>query len=64
MGYHNVTRNDYHGPEELGVAKKLGDPLNPEFAIGAVLHDGSFVLNEDVIGSLDIPKLYIDQNVT
>ncbi|HEU4469039.1 MAG TPA: hypothetical protein VFR61_08415, partial [Nitrososphaeraceae archaeon] len=49
---------------DLVVAKKLGDPLNPEFAIGAVLHDGSFVLNEDVIGSLDIPKLYIDQNVT
>ena len=49
---------------DLVVTKKLGDPLNPEFAIGAVLHDGSFVLNEDVIGSLDMPKLYIDQNVT
>lgn len=49
---------------DLVVAKKLGDPLNPEFAIGAVLHDGSFVPNEDVIGSLDIPKPYIDENVS
>lgn len=49
---------------DLVVAKKLGDPLNPEFAIGAVLHDGSFVPNEDAIGSLDAPKPYIDQNIS
>jgi predicted phosphoribosyltransferase len=49
---------------DLVVAKKLADPLNPEFAIGAVLHDGSFVLNEDAIGFRNIPKAYVDQNVS
>lgn len=49
---------------DLVVTKKLADPLNPEFAIGAVLHDGSFVLNEDVIDSRNISKAYIDQNVS
>lgn len=49
---------------DLVVAKKVGDPLNPEFAIGAVMHDGSFVANEEVIDSVDIPKQYIDQSVS
>jgi len=49
---------------DVVVAKKVGDPLNPEFAIGAVIHDGSFVPNEDVIGSLDVSKRYIEESVT
>ena len=49
---------------DVVVAKKLGDPLNPEFAIGAVMHDGSFIANEDVIGSLDLPQQYIDASVS
>ena len=36
---------------DLVVAKKVGDPLNPEYAIGAVMHDGSFVPNQDVTSS-------------
>ena len=49
---------------DIIVAKKVGDPLNPEFAIGAVIHDGSFVPNEDVISSLDVSKRYIEESVT
>jgi predicted phosphoribosyltransferase len=49
---------------DVVVAKKVGDPLNPEFAIGAVMHAGSFIPNEDVIGFLDVPQQYIDASVS
>lgn len=45
------------------VAKKVGDPLNPEFAIGAVMHDGSFVPNEDIFSSSHVSKQYIEESV-
>jgi len=46
------------------VAKKVGDPLNPEFAIGAVMHDGSFVPNEDAISSSHVSKQYIEESIS
>lgn len=49
---------------DIIVTKKVGDPLNPEFAIGAVMHDGSFVPNEDVISSSDVSKQYIEESVS
>ncbi|MGB5091070.1 MAG: phosphoribosyltransferase family protein [Nitrososphaeraceae archaeon] len=49
---------------DVVVAKKVGDPLNREFAIGAVTHDGSFIPNEDVIGSSDISQQYIQDRVS
>jgi predicted phosphoribosyltransferase len=49
---------------DIIVAKKVGDPLNPEFAIGAVMHDGSFVPNEDVMSSSDVSKQYIEESVS
>jgi putative phosphoribosyl transferase len=49
---------------DLVVAKKVGDPLNPEYAIGAVMHDGTFVPNQDVTGSLAISQQYIEDIVS
>jgi len=49
---------------DLIIAKKVGHPLNPEFAIGAVMHDGSFIPNEDFIASLDVPQQYINESVS
>lgn len=45
------------------VSRKIGSPFNPELAIGAVIHDGSFFPNEDIIKMLDIPKSYIDEQI-
>ncbi|HEX6282217.1 MAG TPA: phosphoribosyltransferase family protein [Nitrososphaera sp.] len=45
------------------VSRKVGSPFNPELAIGAVMHDGSFFPNEDIIKMLDIPKRYIDEQI-
>lgn len=45
------------------VSRKVGSPFNPELAIGAVMHDGSFFPNEDIIKMLEIPKRYIDEQI-
>jgi len=55
--------------ESLGVAldvlvsRKVGSPLNPELAVGAVMHDGSFFPNTDIIKILYVPKSYIDDQI-
>jgi putative phosphoribosyl transferase len=41
------------------VSKKIGAPDNPELAIGAVMPDGSYFLNEDIVNVLNVPKYYI-----
>ena len=48
---------------DIVVAKKIGHPLNSEVAIGAVMHDGTFVPNEAIVNSLDIPYEYIPDTV-
>jgi putative phosphoribosyl transferase len=45
------------------VSRKVGAPFNPELAIGAVMHDGSFFPNEDIMKMLEIPKRYIDHQI-
>jgi putative phosphoribosyl transferase len=46
---------------DVVVSRKIGSPWNPELAIGAVMHDGTFYPNEDVIDRLNIPQDYIDK---
>ena len=46
------------------VSKKISAPHNPEFAIGAVMPDGSYVSNEEITKMLNIPQNYIDTNVS
>lgn len=45
------------------VSRKVGSPFNPELAIGAVMHDGSFFPNEDIIKMLDVSRTYIDEQI-
>jgi len=48
---------------DIIVSKKIGAPHNPEFAIGAIMPDGSYVLNEEVAKMLNISQNYIDAEV-
>jgi putative phosphoribosyl transferase len=48
---------------DIIVSRKIGAPYNPELAIGAVAHDGSFFPNSDLIRTLDIPKNYLDEQI-
>ncbi|MHB8546025.1 MAG: phosphoribosyltransferase [Nitrosotalea sp.] len=46
------------------VSRKIGAPYNPELAIGAVMHDGSFFPNSNLINALGIPQSYLDEQIT
>jgi len=45
------------------VTRKIGHPANQEFAIGAVMPDGSPVLDSEVIRSYRVPRDYIDKTI-
>ena len=45
------------------VTKKIGAPDNPELAIGAVAEDGTFILDDDLVERLGVPKGYVKQEV-
>lgn len=49
---------------DVVVAKKIGHPSNPEFAIGAVMHDGSFISNEAVVSLSDVPHQYLTHSIS
>lgn len=49
---------------DIIVAKKIGHPSNPELAIGAVMHDGTFIPNETILNWLDIPYEYITDSIS
>jgi putative phosphoribosyl transferase len=48
---------------DIIVSRKVGAPYNPELAIGAVAHDGSFFPNSELINTLGIPKNYLDEKI-
>jgi putative phosphoribosyl transferase len=60
----DVIANSLGVDLDVVAAKKVGHPSNPEFAIGAVMHDGSFFPNEDVFSSLDVSRQYIIDSVS
>ncbi|MBM3895497.1 MAG: phosphoribosyltransferase [Thaumarchaeota archaeon] len=45
---------------DIIVSRKIGAPDNSELAIGAVLHDGSYFPNSDVLKILQVSQRYID----
>ncbi len=55
-----AVANALDRPLDIVVAKKIGAPHNPEYAIGAVASDESVWLNEDAIGTLDIDSEYLE----
>jgi predicted phosphoribosyltransferase len=48
---------------DIIVSRKIGAPHNPELAIGAVMHDGSFFANSDILRILQISNEYINKNI-
>ena len=45
---------------DIITPKKIPAPQNPELAIGAVMHDGSFFLNEEVAAASSASEAYIE----
>ena len=48
---------------DIIVSRKVGAPYNRELALGAVMHDGSFFPNTDIIEAMNVPKKYIEEQV-
>lgn len=49
---------------DIVVSRKVGAPYNSELAIGAVMHDGTFFPNTDIIERLSIPQEYIYEQIS
>ncbi|MGQ9558652.1 MAG: phosphoribosyltransferase [Desulfurispora sp.] len=52
-----------HLPLDLVVPRKIGAPLQPEVAIGAVAQDGSTWLNQQLIRRAHIEQCYINEQI-
>lgn len=48
---------------DIVAPRKIGAPDNPELAIGAVAHDGTLVLNDELVEMLDVGSDYIYEAV-
>ena len=44
---------------DIVVSRKIGAPDNPELAIGAVMPNGSYFLNQEIVDMRNIPIDYI-----
>lgn len=49
---------------DIVVSRKVGAPHNPELAIGAVTHDGSYFPNVDITKMLNVPQKYVDSEIS
>lgn len=59
----NVIASELGAKLDIIVSRKVGAPDNPEFAIGAVMHDGSYFPNERITIILNVPQNYINQEI-
>lgn len=50
-------------PLDVICPRKIGAPLNPELAIGAVTEFGDLYLNSELITSLPVEQAYIEQQI-
>jgi putative phosphoribosyl transferase len=48
---------------DIVVSRKIGAPYNPELAVGAIMHDGIFIPNEDIIKMLNVSQEYINEQI-
>lgn len=48
---------------DIIVSRKIGAEDNPELAIGALLPDGTYFINENVANMLNISQEYVDKQV-
>src|SRR6266487_3668355 len=59
----NVVAAKLNARLDVVVSRKIGAPIDPEVAIGAVMSDGTYFLNEDIVLTLNVPQNYIDTQV-
>src|SRR5215212_3366328 len=55
----DVIASEFDAKLDVVVSRKIGAPNNPELAIGAVMPDGSYFINQEIVNMLNIPQEYI-----
>ena len=55
----DVIATELDAKLDIIVSRKIGAPENPELAIGAVMPDGSYFLNQRLVNMLNVPQEYI-----
>jgi len=53
--------NALGGDLDIVVPRKIGAEFQPEFALGAVMHDGTLFLNEDSVRATGASETYIEE---
>ena len=59
----DVVATKVHAKLDVVISKKIGAPIDPEVAIGAVMPDGTYFLNDDIMQTLNVPQNYVDEQV-
>ncbi len=52
-----------HCPLDIIIIRKIGSPMEPELAIGAISETGAVVLNQDIISAYRVPDPYIQKEI-
>ena len=55
----DVIASELDAKLDVVVSRKIGAPNNPELAIGAVMPDGSYFINQEIVNMLNILQEYI-----
>lgn len=53
-----------NAPLDVLIVRKIGAPLQPELAVGAISETGTVVLNQYVVTEYGIPESYIDRAIS
>ena len=59
----DIVASELNVDLDIIICKKIGAENNPELAIGAVMPDGSYIINEDIVNRINISLGYISKQV-
>lgn len=59
----DIVASELNVDLDIIICKKIGAENNPELAIGAVMADGSYIINEDIVNRINISLGYISKQV-
>jgi putative phosphoribosyl transferase len=59
----DIIASELNMDMDIIISKKIGAENNPELAIGAIMADGSYILNEDIVNRINISNEYIHTQV-
>jgi predicted phosphoribosyltransferase len=59
----DIVASELNVELDIIICKKIGAENNPELAIGAVMADGSYIINEDIVNRINTSFVYISKQV-